>query len=217
MTLTIAERERAGAPLNYARAGAIARGETGLDARTRPSADEDARLVRGVLAGESGAFEALVARHSGPVGAVARRFVRDPNDLDDVVQETFLRAYRSLRRYRGGSAFRTWLIQIALNVCRDQRRTFWSRRVELAEDRALLAETAGADGFSRDFLLRQALHRAIAELPERLMVPFVLNALEELSGAEIAAVLGCNESTVWTRIYTARKRLRAQLGDLLEA
>jgi RNA polymerase sigma-70 factor (ECF subfamily) len=217
MTLTIAQRERAGAPLNYARAGAIARGEPGLDARTRPSADEDARLVAGVLKGESGAFEGLVARHSAPVGAVARRFVRDPNDLDDVVQETFLRAYRNLRRYRGRSAFRTWLIQIALNVCRDQRRTFWSRRVELAEDPALLAETRGADGFSRDLVLREALHRAIAELPERLMVPFVLNALEELSGAEIAAVLGCNESTVWTRIYTARKRLRAQLGDLLEA
>jgi RNA polymerase sigma factor (sigma-70 family) len=217
MTLTIAERERPIAPPNYATAGNIARGEPGLDARTSPSADEDARLVQRVLAGESGAFEALAARHSGPVAAVARRFVRDPNDLEDVVQETFLRAYRNLRRYRGGAAFRTWLIQIALNVCRDQRRTFWSRRVDLSEDPSLLSEPSAQDGFSRDLVLRQALHRAIAQLPERLMVPFVLNALEELSGAEIAAVLGCSESTVWTRIYTARKRLRAQLGDRPEA
>jgi RNA polymerase sigma-70 factor (ECF subfamily) len=178
---------------------------------------EELRLVRAVLDGDAAAFESLVRCHGTQVASAARRFVRDPNDLDDVVQETFLRAYRSLKRFRGGSSLRTWLIQIALNVCRDRQRTFWKRRVVLTTDSATLdAVPSGKPSFSDAAALQQTIEAAVAQLPENLRLPFVLHAFEELSGAEVAAVLGWSESTVWTRIYAARKKLREQLRDALE-
>ena len=178
---------------------------------------EELRLVRAVLDGDTTAFDTLVRSHGTQVASAARRFVRDPNDLDDVVQETFLRAYRSLQRFRGGSTLRTWLIQIALNVCRDRQRTFWKRRVVLASDPATLEATpAGGTALSEAAALQQTIEAAVTKLPENLRLPFVLHAFEELSGAEVAAVLGWSESTVWTRIYAARKKLREQLSDSLE-
>jgi len=192
-------------------------GEIVVDAWPNAAGETDeARLVQAILAGDHAAFDTLVRRHSPQITSAARRFLRDPNDLEDVVQETFLRAYQNLRRFRGHSSLRTWLIQIALNVCRDRSRGFWKRRVALTPD-------AGAGGsgappstsFSDASALLQTIEAAVAALPEKLRVPFSLLAFEELSGVEIAAVLGCNESTVWTRIYTARKKLRASLGDSL--
>ncbi|MCC2667755.1 MAG: polymerase sigma-70 factor,ECF subfamily [Armatimonadetes bacterium] len=178
---------------------------------------EELRLVRSVLDGDGSAFASLVQRHGPQVASAARRFVRDPNDLDDVVQETFLRAYRSLKRFRGGSSLRTWLIQIALNVCRDRQRTFWKRRIVLTTDADALDQVPSSQApVSETTALHQTIEAAVARLPEHLRLPFVLHAFEELSGIEIAAVLGWSESTVWTRIYAARKKLREQLGDSLQ-
>jgi RNA polymerase sigma-70 factor (ECF subfamily) len=177
---------------------------------------EDTRLVQAVLAGEPSAFDVLVERHMGRVASVARRFVDDPNDLEDVVQETFLRAYQKLHRYRGDAALRTWLIQIAINVCRDRRGGFWRRKVVLAEDPALLESTEDPAETSDRSMLRRAIEQAVRRLPEKLRLPFVLHAFEDLSGVEIAAALGWNQSTVWSRIYAARKQLRELLGDLVE-
>lgn len=175
---------------------------------------DEARLVRSILAGDRAAFDELVRAHSSQVTSAARRFLRDPNDLEDVVQETFLRAYQNLRRFRGQSTLRTWLIQIALNVCRDRSRGFWKRRVALTADSA--TAVAGSSSFSDASVLLQTVEAAVAALPEKLRIPFALHAFVELSGVEIAAVLGCTESTVWTRIYTARKKLQASLGDSLD-
>lgn len=179
------------------------------------SAGDDQRLVQSILHGNAAAFDALVKQHAQPVTSVIRRFLDDPNDLEDAVQETFLRAYRNLHRFRGQAALRTWLIQIALNVCRDRRRTFWQRRVVLAVD-ARSFPAASDEGLAERTAVQQSLDQAIGNLPEKLRVPLVLHALEELSGAEIAVVLGWSESTVWTRIYAARKRLHRELGALLE-
>lgn len=191
-------------------------GEIAVERHPEPEGTADElRLVAAARAGDHAAFDLLVARHSPRVASAARRFVEDPNDLDDVVQDTFLRAYQNLARFRGKSALRTWLIQIALNVCRDRRRGFW-RRVLLARH-PLELERPPSDGDGHDgALLRRTVESAVAELPEKLRLPLVLHAFEELSGAEIAEVLGWNESTVWTRIYTARKQLRARLGDICD-
>ena len=181
------------------------------------SAGDDQCLVQSILHGDTAAFDTLVKLHAQPVTSVVRRFLDDPNDLEDAVQETFLRAYRNLHRFRGQSALRTWLIQIALNVCRDRRRTFWKRRVVLAADtRHTLDATSDGHALAEQTAVQESVDRAIRSLPEKLRLPLVLHAFEELSGAEIAAVLGWSESTVWTRIYAARKRLHRELGSLLE-
>lgn len=179
--------------------------------------DGEVDLVHAILQGDEAAFDRLVSCHSVQVTSVVRRFTPDPNDLEDAVQETFLRAYRNLRRFRGEATLRTWLIQIALNVCRDRRRTFWKRRVVLApEPRDLEARPGSRCGFEERATVQHTVARAVDALPEELRLPFVLHAYEELSGAEIAQVLGWNPSTVWSRIYAARKRLQKELGHLLE-
>lgn len=177
---------------------------------------EDLRLVRAVLEGEPSAFDALVRQHGSRVTSVVRRVLADPNELEDAVQETFLRAYQNLRRFRGAASLSTWLVQIALNVCRDRRRGFWRRRVVVGGDPTVLDTAPSGRPQPGDVLLLQhAIDAAVAQLPEKLRLPFVLHAFEELSGAEVAAVLGWSESTVWTRIYSARRKLQERLGDLL--
>jgi RNA polymerase sigma-70 factor, ECF subfamily len=177
---------------------------------------EELRLVQAVLAGEAAAFDVLVERHMPRVASVARRFVPDPNDLDDVVQETFLRAYQKLHRFRGEASLRTWLIQIAVNVCRDRRGGFWRRKVVLADDPALLDELVDPNAASDRRMLRGQIEQAVRQLPDKLRLPFVLHVFDELSGVEVAAALGWNQSTVWSRIYAARKKLQETLGDLVE-
>lgn len=187
------------------------------EAIARGPGSDDHRLVQSILHGDAAAFDGLVKSHAQPVTSVVRRFLDDPNDLEDAVQETFLRAYRSLSRFRGQASLRTWLIQIALNVCRDRRRTFWMRRVVLAADsRSFEAATDDGRDLAERAAMQESIERAVRALPEKLRLPLVLHAFEELSGAEIAAVLGWSESTVWTRIYAARKRLHRELGSLLE-
>jgi RNA polymerase sigma-70 factor (ECF subfamily) len=168
-------------------------------AADRSSADEEQRLLRAAQEGDTLAFAALVAGHLPKVASVSRRFLRDPDDAEDAVQETLIRAYRGLRRFRGEASVRTWLLRIAVNVCKNQRGEFWRRRVELAEDLSRLDEAAADSqecarslaeaAMTRDDRDRQ-LRRALQELPEQLRLPILLHFYEELSGAEIAAVGG---------------------------
>jgi RNA polymerase sigma-70 factor, ECF subfamily len=193
-----------------------AAGEIAVERIPERGESDDARLVRAVLGGQASAFDELVERHSSKIASVARRFADDPNDLEDIVQETFLRAYQKLHRFRGDAALRTWLIQIAVNVCRDRRGGFWSRRVVLTGEPQLPGSSNDPAAISDRAMLRRAIERAVRQLPEKLRLPFVLHVLEDLSGVEVAAALGWNQSTVWSRIYAARKRLRESLGDLVE-
>jgi RNA polymerase sigma factor (sigma-70 family) len=188
-------------------------GEVLVERQVRPAGeDEDEPLWRAAAAGDHAAFEALIERHAGRVTSMAVRFLPNPSDVEDVVQETFLRAFENLRRFRGGSSLRVWLLQIAINLCKNRRRGFWWRRVRLTDEDALLASQASDPrDLAEKALARGELDRAIRQLPEHLQLPFVLRHLEELSGAEIAAVLGWNESTVWTRIYAAQRELRKKL------
>jgi RNA polymerase sigma-70 factor (ECF subfamily) len=191
-------------------------GELVVDQPVRAAAeDEDARLVRETLSGDRAAFDVLVQRHWRKVGSVASRFLRDSNDVEDAVQETFLQAYRHLRGFRGQASVQTWLIRIAVNVCKNRLQAPWWRRVTLqqeveppaSEDPQAIAEASMMCG---------QFTQALDQLPGLLRTPFVLRFLEDLSGAEIAAILGWNESTVWSRVYAARRELRKRLGSLLE-
>src|SRR4051794_21464054 len=97
---------------------------------TRPAEpDEDDPLWRAAARGERGAFESLVRRHRGKVTSIAARLLDRREDVEDAVQEAFLRAYRQLPRFRGECGFRSWLVAILVNVCRTRRRGFgrWRR------------------------------------------------------------------------------------------
>lgn len=181
--------------------------------RAAPGMDEDERLVRAAAEGERGAFEELVRQYARQVGAVARRLLDNPEDAADAVQETFLRAYQNLSRYRGSGGVRGWLLSIATNVCRDRRRRFWRWRRFLNRDAPALAPPPEDPRAAAEGRLSHAeLEAAVRALPEGLRTPFVLRFFEDLTGAEIAEIVGCPESTVWSRIYAARRELRKRLG-----
>jgi RNA polymerase sigma-70 factor (ECF subfamily) len=190
-----------------------AAGEAALKRGPEPAAeDPDEQLVHAALRGDTTAFDTLVDRHWTKVAAVAGRFLDDPNEVEDAVQEAFVQAYCHLRSFRGHATVRTWLIRIVANACRSRRRSFWQRRVSVVEAPAAV-EHALVDPQSlaeRDLAARE-LDEAVHQLPERLRLPLVLYFYEDLSGPEIAAALGWNESTVWSRIYTAYRELRKRL------
>jgi RNA polymerase sigma-70 factor, ECF subfamily len=191
--------------------------------RASPDAteDEERRWVRATLAGDRAAFDRLVERHWPRVASLVGRFLSDSNDVEDAVQETFVRAFQNLRGFRGEASVRTWLLRIALNACRRRRSEFWRRRVSLTDDERLLdLEAPGAHALAEAVLLQSewesALRAALRRLPDRLRLPIILHFFEDLSGAEIAAVLGWNQSTVWSRIYAGCRQLRRSLTDYRE-
>ena len=99
---------------------------------------EERRWVRATLDGDRVAFDSLVERHWRKIASVVGRFLSDPNDVEDTVQETFVRAYEHLRHFRGEASVRTWLIRIAVNLCKTRLSEFWHRRVSLTDDPAAL-------------------------------------------------------------------------------
>jgi RNA polymerase sigma-70 factor (ECF subfamily) len=193
-------------------------GEMAVPGRRKRAADngagdEEQRLVRAAWEGDHSAFDALVQRHWRKIASVVGQFLDDPNDVEDATQETFVRAYENLRGFRGEASLRTWLIRIAVNVCRNKRGEFWRRRVSLEGDDATLhGEPADAKRLAEAAMCRDDLRRAVHRLPEKLRLPIVLHFFEELSGAETAAILGWKESTVWSRIYAGCRELRNQLA-----
>ena len=187
------------------------------------AADPDRPLVAAAAAGDRGAFEELVRRHQTRIVNYAMAIVKDPADAEDVAQETFIRAYRSLARFRGDSSFKTWLYTIATNAARTglERR---GRRGRV-EDGSLDDETgplaaadvpAGEADAETALVRREAIDRALAALPADLRVAVVLRDVEGLDYKEIAAATGAPIGTVESRIFRARRRLRPLLQPLME-
>lgn len=176
---------------------------------------EERSLIRAAQSGDHAAFAVLVDRHASKVASVSARFLQNPGEIEDVVQETFVRAWQSLAHFRGEASFRTWLLRMAINACKNRNGTFWSRRVRLtvAED---IPEIVNAQMLAEASLLqaetRRNLEAALRNLPEKFRLPITLHYFEDLSGAEIAGLLGWNESTVWSRLYAGCRALRKRLG-----
>jgi len=182
----------------------------------------DAQLVSRALAGEDNAFTQLMRRHKGGLYGFVRRYVGDADAALDVVQETFVAAWRALGRY-DGRPFATWLRAIALNKCRDRARRLGVRRLVFGEKdldslEAQRQPDSGPDGEAAAVARqrRRAVDAAIATLPAKLKEPLLLTYFEELSQQEAATVLGVSVKTVETRIYRARQRLAVLLADTLD-
>lgn len=186
--------------------------------------DPDRVLVEEANAGNRDAFETLVRRYQHRLVNYAHAIVRDTGEAEDVAQETFIRAYRSLGRFRGESAFKTWLYTIATNTARTalERRGRRARVGDQSLDddaQTLTAEQVPAGGADAEASLvtRDAIDRALSELSTDLRVAVVLRDVEGLDYKEIAAVTGAPIGTVESRIFRARRRLRTLLQPLMSA
>ncbi len=197
--------------------------QAGPDVESRAAApDPDRAAVDRARAGDSGAFEALVLRYQARVINYASALVHDAGAAEDVAQETFVRAWRGLGRFRGESAFKTWLYRIATNVARTHlerrgRRGHAADRSLDDENEALQAGDvpSAAPDAETSLVTREAIDRALGALPEDLRTALVLRDVEGLDYKEIAGVTGAPMGTVESRIFRARRRMRTLLRPLV--
>ena len=173
----------------------------------------DATLVRRVLEGDTAAFTTLVDRHAAACTRFAIRMLGNREDAEDAVQESFLRAYRSLARYEERQAFRTWLFQILVNRCRTaavrrQRR----QRMFLVDDHAVAAASVRPGAESTE--LRAELRRAIESLDPDQREAFLLKHVELLSYDEMAAATGVGVSALKMRVKRACDRMQWLLREV---
>jgi RNA polymerase sigma-70 factor (ECF subfamily) len=179
----------------------------------------DEELVAAFQAGDRDAFDELVARWDGKISGAIQRVVGSGEDVRDVSQEVFLKAYRALGGFKQEARFSSWLYQIALNLCRDRMRRRKGRTLVSLEEMAPDAQPAPrswqpsalelAEG--RDLARRVAF--AVASLPEEQREVIVLKEYQGLTFLEIAEVLGMPTSTVKTRLYRGLSQLRERLEE----
>jgi RNA polymerase sigma-70 factor (ECF subfamily) len=193
--------------------------------------ESDEALMTAYRAGETRAFERLLARHEKPVWNFLRRFSRDAEAAEDLLQEVFLRVVKDAQEtaavWKGEAKFSTWLYTIARNLCIDRSRRAAHRQAasldssgspeaestETLHDR-IASSDAPADAVLADRQAARRIDRAVAELPDDQREVFLMREVMEMPFAEIAAVVGASEPTVKSRMRYALEKLRAALADL---
>jgi RNA polymerase sigma-70 factor (ECF subfamily) len=185
----------------------------------------DQELVDRVQRGEKAAFDVLVLKYQNKIIKLISRYIHDPNEALDVAQEAFLKAYRALERFRGDSAFYTWLYRIAINTAKNHL-VAMGRRPPGDDIEAQEAEQYdGAPGLKEydtpeHLLLKDEIQHTIAmaieELPEDLRTAITLRELEGMSYEEIAQTMDCPIGTVRSRIFRARDAIDNRLRPLLD-
>ena len=196
------------------------------------SADNDRLLVERTLAGDQRAYEMLVVKYQRRVERLIGRMVRDSDLVQDIAQETFIRAYRALAQFRGDAQFYTWLYRIAVNTAKKQLMDM--HRDPLVPMSALQGdnddETSGlereltsqvADTETPEALLASkeialAVNEAMEALPVELRQAITLREIEGLSYEDIAAALDCPIGTVRSRIFRAREAISSRIKPMLE-
>jgi len=184
----------------------------------------DAELVRRVQSGDKSAFDPLVQKYQNKIINLISRYVKDPNAARDVAQEAFLKAYRGLEKFRGDSAFYTWLYRIAINTAKNylvsENRRVPDVGVDATEaeqfgDNEPLHEKASPERMLLTDEIRQVVMETIESLPDDLRTAIMLRELEGLSYEEIAQAMGCPIGTVRSRIFRAREAIDKRLRPLL--
>jgi RNA polymerase sigma-70 factor (ECF subfamily) len=173
------------------------------------------RLVERAQEGDLAAFMELVQRYRERIYQTIYRLTRSRDDTDDLAQETFLRAFKEVRRFRRRSGFYTWIYRIALNLSfnllkKRKREMSWQEYAERSPDRGKKAN-CGPEAASAAGELRDRLAAAVDSLSRPYRSAFVLVAYQGLTHRQAARVLGCSEKTVSWRMHKARKILQAEL------
>jgi len=191
--------------------------------------DSDAMLVQRAVAGDQRAFELLVIKYQRRVERLIGRMVRDVDLVEDIAQETFIKAYRALHQFRGDAQFYTWLYRIAVNTAK-------KFLLELKKDRTM-SESALASKDDDDETFRpknepstdetpesvlaakeigQAVSQALADLPEDLRQAITLREMEGMTYEDIAQLMACPIGTVRSRIFRAREAISAKVRPMLD-
>jgi RNA polymerase sigma-70 factor (ECF subfamily) len=190
-------------------------------------AKQDAVLVAGAKTGDVHAFELLVQRHEGKIFALAQRMTRNREDAEDVVQQSFQKAFIHLKRFEGDSLFSTWLTRIAINEALMMlRRRRGTREVPIAEtstedETALPLDFPDSGPSPEDTCLQREQERilaaAVSGLTPRTRKAIELRELSELSTGETAQVMGLSVGAVKARIFHGRRKLRQTLKRYIES
>lgn len=213
-------RLRRGRPVNMTAQAASNREQR------QAEAEEDRVLIEAAQKGDQAAFRKLVERHQRRVFAIALGIVRDENDAREISQEAFLRVYRGLDRFEGGSSFFTWLYRIVTNLSIDLMRRPGRRDAELVEDRKLYEITDGAiapfvshiDGDDPVRVVRrreiaERLQQALDALPSYHLGVILMREVEGMSYEEMAQAMGVSKGTIMSRLFHARQKLQKALKD----
>jgi len=185
----------------------------------------DQALVEQVQRGEKQAFDVLVLKYQNKIIQLVNRYVHDTDEARDVAQEAFIKAYRAIGRFRGDSAFYTWLYRIAINTAknylvasgrRPPRADIDAQDAEQYEGATGLREYATPERLLLKDEILEAIATAIDELPDDLRTAITLRELEGLSYEEIAQTMDCPIGTVRSRIFRARDAIDTRLKPLLD-
>lgn len=191
--------------------------------------DTDQLLVERVQAGDKKAFDLLVSKYHRKVIRLISRLVRDPAEVEDIAQEAFIKAYRSMPQFRGDSAFYTWLYRIAVNTAKNVLVASNRRPVPLSDltrsddesDAEPWTPEAGIDSQTPEAMLSsrqvaQTVDKAMQALAPDLRTAIMLREIEGLSYEEIAEAMNCPIGTVRSRIFRAREAIALELRPLLD-
>ena len=185
----------------------------------------DQELVVRVQQGDNKAFDLLVLKYQLRLSKLVSRFLRNQSDVPDVVQESFIKAYRALPNFRGESAFYTWLYRIAINTAKNhlvsQSRKSPANSIDVQD-----AEDYGASEWLKEYAsperealadeLKSTIYMAIDDLPSDLREAITLREIEGLSYEDIAVVMDCPIGTVRSRIFRAREAIDKKLEPILD-
>jgi RNA polymerase sigma-70 factor (ECF subfamily) len=194
-------------------------------AKSLSDKDIDLALVQRVQRGDKSAFDLLVLKYQHNIGHLVTRYVHDTHESEDVTQESFIKAYRGLKNFRGDSAFYTWLYRIAINTAKNHLVTR-SRKIsntgidaadaEQFESGGALRENASPDRVMATEEIARVVQETINQLPEDLRTAITLREFDGLSYEEIALAMECPIGTVRSRIFRARETIDTNLEPLLD-
>lgn len=188
------------------------------------TAQSDIDLVKRVQKGDKKAFDPLVIKYQQRIANLVSRFIRDPDEVLDVTQEAFIKAYRALPNFRGDSQFYTWLYRVAINTAKNHLATL-SRRppqgdieAEIAEQMDMgtrLKEQETPERLAEEADLKAVILESIDKLPEELKTALTLREIDGLSYDEIADAMDCPIGTVRSRIFRAREAVDKAIKPLM--
>jgi RNA polymerase sigma-70 factor, ECF subfamily len=191
----------------------------------QPARDADQLLVERVQQGDKRAFDLLVLKYQHKIISVVHRYMRDPADVNDVVQEAFIKAYRALPNFRGESAFYTWMYRIAINTAKNDLISKGRRPPSSDVDIEDAEYYSGNDNLHdvdtpennlfRDEL-QAAVQNVIQSLPDDLRTAVTLREMDGLSYEEIAEIMECPVGTVRSRIFRAREAIDKIIKPMMD-